>query len=509
MNRAVVAVVALVAAGGAWFVPWSKDAAAGQVPTHELFTVQRTDLRISLTESGTMVAKDSQKVSAKIRNESKLTWLVEEGKEVKQGDVVAKLDEAPAKKLVEEVQLEILQTEANLKTALTERDIQKVEGAANERKAVIALDKARKEAEKYTEGEAPQARRKLEVAVKDAETKFVRCKKKLDDSKKLLDQNFIKKSEYEDNEIEFESVSVMRESANKDLELFDKYTLPMTVTEHEVKVADAQRELDSAKKRAESTLGQKEVAVQQVEKRLKVLQDQLKERTEDLDNMTLKAPCPGLVVHGDPQQPWYREHIKVGGQVYGGYTLCTVPDLRVMQVRLQIHEADISKLKTGLKATITTDSYPGMLLAGEVTKIASVANGNEDWGGSSEVKKFAVEVTIEMKELQLRPGISAKVEIQVDVREKALFVPLQSVFAEDGAHWCYVQLPGKAPARRKVTIGSANDNYIEITEGLVEGEQVLLYNPLLPKAGPAARDASANPPANAPAPAAAPPKKGP
>lgn len=486
MNRIAIAAATLAAAGGAWFFPWSKEAvAAGAVPARDLFTVRRADLRITLTENGTMVAKDSQKVAAKIRNESKIVWLVEEGKDVKEGDVVCKLDEAPAKKLVEDVQLEILQTEANLKTAVTERDIQKVEGAANERKATIGLDKARKEAEKYTDGEAPQARRKLEVALTDAETKFVRVRKKLEDSEKLLKQNYIKKTEYEDNEIEFRSVKVQLESAQKELELYDKYTFPMTTTEHESKVADAERELDNAKKRAESTLGQKEVAVQQVEKRLKMLRDQLKEREEDLANMTMKAPCPGLVVYGDPQQPWYRERVKVGNQIYGGHTVCTVPDLRVMQVRLQIHEADISKLKTGLRATVTTDSYPGMLLDGEITKIASVANGNEDWGGSSEVKKFAIEVTMQTKDLQLRPGVSAKVEIHVDVREKALFVPLQCVFAEDGAHWCHVQEAGKPPTTRKVGIGAANDNYLEILDGLQEGEQVLLYNPLLPETGPA------------------------
>lgn len=103
--------------------------------------------------------------------------------------------------------------------------------------------------------------------------------------------------------------------------------------------------ISTARKRAESTLGQKEVAVQQVEKRLKVQQDQLKERKEDLENMIVKAPSPGLVVYGDPHEPWYRERTKVGGQIYGGFTLLTIPDLRVMQVKLQIHEADISKIR--------------------------------------------------------------------------------------------------------------------------------------------------------------------
>jgi hypothetical protein len=69
------------------------------------------------------------------------------------------------------------------------------------------------------------------------------------------------------------------------------------------------------------------------------------------------------------------------------------------------------------------------------------------------------------------------------VRENALYVPLQSVFAEDGEQWCHVQPPGKPPEKRKIKIGAANDNYTEVLDGLQDGEQVLLYNPLLPEGG--------------------------
>jgi HlyD family secretion protein len=262
----------------------------------------------------------------------------------------------------------------------------------------------------------------------------------------------------------------------------------MAIADAENKVTDAIREVETAKKRGEASLGQKTVAVQQVEKRLKVQQDQLKERQADLENMTMKAPCPGIVVHGNPHEYWNRERIKVGSSIYGGFTVCTIPDLRVMQVKLQVHEADISKLKTGLKATISTDSYPGQLFDGEVSKIATVASGNNDWGGSSEVKKFDVEVTMQTPEVKLRPGISAKCEIHVEVREKALYVPLQSVFVEEGEAFCHVQGAGGPPHKRRIVVGKSNDNYMEVTEGLNEGDLVLLYNPLLPDAGGKAKD---------------------
>ncbi len=489
MNKTILVVVGLALGGGAFFVPWSsQEASAAEPSARELFAVRRDDLKVTITENGTMVAKKSQKLSAKIRGESKLLFLVEEGKEVPEGEVVCRLDDTQMKAQVEQVQLDILQTEANLKTARTELEIQTGEGAAALTKANVAFERAKKEIEKYRDGEAPQERRKLEVALKDTETTYNRAQKELEDSKKLLEQNYIKKSELEDSQIAFERATVQKESAEVGLRMFDKYTFPMAMTDLETKLADAEREVATAQKRGESQLGQKSVGVTQVEKRLKVQSDQLKERQTDLTNMEIKAPCPGIVVYGDPQQPWYNERLKIGGMIYGGQTVMTIPDLRVMQVKLQIHEADISKLKVGLLATVTTDSYPGLQLEGEVTKIATVAGGgNGEWGGSSEVKKFDVEITLKAGSERMRPGISAKAEIHIETRSKTLFVPLQTVFAEDGVHYCHVQVPGKPATKRKIDVGTSNDTYLEILDGLAEGEKVLLYNPMLPESGEASK----------------------
>src|SRR5439155_26078487 len=94
MSRKLPVVLAALALGGtALFVPWSSAAAAGtEVSPRELFAVRRDDLDISITENGTIVAKDSQKVLAKINGEAKITFLVEEGKNVAEGEVVCRLD---------------------------------------------------------------------------------------------------------------------------------------------------------------------------------------------------------------------------------------------------------------------------------------------------------------------------------------------------------------------------------------------------------------------------------
>src|SRR4029077_9706823 len=127
---------------------------------------------------------------------------------------------------------------------------------ANGAKATVALERARKELEKYRDGEAPQERRKLEVAIKDTETEFNRAQKNLADSRLLLEQNYIKKSELEDHQIIFEKTTVQKEGAELALKIFDKYTCPMQLTDLQTKLADAERDVTTVQKRGESTLGQ-------------------------------------------------------------------------------------------------------------------------------------------------------------------------------------------------------------------------------------------------------------
>src|SRR5262245_50739858 len=263
--------------------------------------------------------------------------------------------------------------------------------------------------------------------------------------------------------------------------MFEKYTLPMGTRAKEVAVSDAEREKSNADKRAESTLRQKEVAVEQNDKKLTMLNKQLDKAQKEIAKMTIKAPIPGIVLYGDPDEPWYRDNIKLGGEVWGGMTLFTLPDLRVMQVKLQVHEADINKLKEGQTAKVSMDTYPGVILDGDITRIASIADSGQDrWNRDPEVKKFTVEITLKGgEELRLKPGISAKAEIFIDKRESTVYVPLQCVSLEEGKHLCWVQEGTGEPKCLEVTPGLSNDNYLEILSGLEPGQKVLLYNPRL------------------------------
>ncbi len=447
------------------------------------YTVRRGTLNVTLTETGNLVAQKSEKIKPEFRGSGKITFLVPEGEAVKKDDVLIKFDTKDAEKALEELEMQLLSKQTELEGNRTQLEVTKIENVTKIEGAKVALAKAEKELERYEQGDAPQEMRKLEIALADAMTQYNKAKKKLEDSRKLIELKYINQAELEDHEIAFRKAEVQKDEADLGIKLHNKYTLPMTTAEKKNAVEEQRRALETAEKRATTEVAEKTVRVQQSEKAVRQLEERIEQAKEDLAGMELKAPADGIVVYGDPKQPWYRQEVKIGGSVYRGYTVMTIPILSVMQVKLEVHEADISKVKQGLTALITMDTYPGLVLEGEVAKVALIAGGSDPYGNSN-VKKFDVEITVP-NEHELKPGISAKAEIQIDTLEEVVYVPLQCVFLEGGERFVHVA-NGSEVERRAVEVGLSSDVYIEVSKGLEAGEKVLLYHPKL--AAPDSRD---------------------
>jgi len=491
-------VLAICAVGGAvlWRATSSPARLGPAIAAEALYTVQRGKLTVTITENGTLMAKNSEKIMSQSQRGGKITFLIEEGMTVEPNEVLCRLDTTDLETMQQQLELDIVKTDADRDTAATELEIQKSENVATIEKAKIALTKAQKDREKYTDGDAPKEQRNLEVSIKEAETKHSRAQKKLEDSKMLLEQDYINKSDLEQDQIDYERAEIQLVSARRDLEIFNIYTRPMMMTDKESAVSDAPRALDNADKRAHSTQRQREVAVESQQVRLTSLKKRLEDTKKEIENFTIRAPSPGIVLYGDPSQPWYRSELKLGAQIWGGMPLFTIPDRRVMQVQVQVHEADINVVKEGQIANITMDTYPGLVLSGAVTKVAQVAgNGGGGGGDSGEVKKFTVSLTLDSTGGQeLKPGISAKAAIFIEERDDVLFVPLQCVFLDEGTHYCYVMRDGDKPERVRIKPELSNDTYTQIVEGVAVGDRVLLYNPQLeqqPSSGSPSSDDSA------------------
>ena len=142
-----------------------------------------------------------------------------------------------------------------------------------------------------------------------------------------------------------------------------------------------------------------------------------------------------------------------------------------MQVKTAVHESVLDRIKKGLKASIRVDAFPDRQYHGTVQSVAVLP----DQGGwlSSDTKVYSTIVTIDQEVEQLKPGMTAVVEIHVDRLQNVLAVPVQAIVQVGQETWVYLDRSGR-PQRQHVRLGATNDKFVEISEGMSEGDRVVL-----------------------------------
>lgn len=213
-----------------------------------------------------------------------------------------------------------------------------------------------------------------------------------------------------------------------------------------------------------------------------------KESLNNLNKTTIYAPMDGIVSVMNVEKG---EKV-VGTLQMAGTEMMRIADFGDMEVRVDVSESEIGRVREGQYATVEVDAYPGRKFSGYVTKVASSSKGIGSFSGLSadQATNFVVNVRIDRnsyKELEtlnnrpFRPGMSATVDIQTNYVENALTAAVQAVTTRDDTTgttseaWEVVFLVkgGKAELRR-VRTGIQNDTYIHITEGVEDGEEVIV-----------------------------------
>lgn len=197
----------------------------------------------------------------------------------------------------------------------------------------------------------------------------------------------------------------------------------------------------------------------------KALADMVRART-NLGYATIYSPIDGVVLS---------RAVDEGQTVAASFstpTLFTIAnDLTKMQVIANVDEADIGQVEVGQKVTFDVDAYPEDVFQGEVTQVRLEATT------TSNVVTYEVVINAPNPELKLKPGLTANVTIRTLERNGVLTVPSKALkfrnasAADEKSVW--VERAGEA-CRVPVTVGYDDRVDVEITEGLKEGEDVLI-----------------------------------
>jgi HlyD family secretion protein len=446
--------------------------AEGIVP-EAIFKARRGDLLISVNENGYLKAKNSVHIEPQFQREATITWLVPEGKTVEKDELLAEFDKTDLENQIDDLERQLIQQKTDLEAAQAELEIQRRDSDASVESAKFNVKITELKLERYLNGDRPNEKRKFTLASDKAHSEFDRATERFRQVPDLAQQGFITKIQEEEERIRLREAEINKDSADKELELFERYTAPMEEEQLRANVKDAERVKQNAEEKKEISVKEKETRVSRADSQVKQTEQRLDKLKKELGFMTIKAPQPGVVHYGDPAEPWNRDNVKVGNRFYRGNTLLTLPDLREMQVLVNIHEADIDLVKLEQVVDVTVEAVKERVFKGKVTRVAQVANS--DWMESAN-KTFQIEITMDPIDVDLRSGISAHVEIQVERLADALHVPVHAVIAENGKHFCFAP-KGSTWEQRDVEIGKSNAHYVEVTKGLEVGDAVMLYDP--------------------------------
>ncbi len=218
-------------------------------------------------------------------------------------------------------------------------------------------------------------------------------------------------------------------------------------------------------------------AMEQSQISVEVQRARISKQRENLDKTTILAPHDGMVSNLDitPGQ------VVIGaGSGNSGTTLMKVNDLSQMIVQANLNEFDVAKIALSTPAQLSFDSLPELKLEGKLFYISpsGITSGTSSAASlSTALRVFPIKVSFEAPGKSIRPGISANISMVIARAEQALSVPISAVFIEGRERFMFVRDAAGKFSRKAVGTGINNDGYIEITEGVSEGDEVSLVRP--------------------------------
>jgi len=191
--------------------------------------------------------------------------------------------------------------------------------------------------------------------------------------------------------------------------------------------------------------------------------------TEELGFTTIRSPITGIVLSREVEIGSAVSSILTMGA--GATPVLTLGDMNDVYVKGEVSETDIGKVKVGLPARITVETYKDKVFHGKVYKIAPLGKEKDN------VTSFEVRVSVDNPEGLLLANMSANAEVILEEHKNVLTVP-EGAVVYDEKKQTLVEIPDatteKGRKKIPVKLGIATGTKAEVMAGLKEGDRVIL-----------------------------------
>ena len=442
--------------------------------------VRRGAFDITVPASGELAALKQIEIHNRLETRAVITEITEEGKLVKAGDILLRFNDEELRSKTKDAEEAVIGAQNDMDSALADLEINENNSESEVAKAQLKVELADLALKGWREGEVVTARQDLALAKQIAEMNFNRLQQRFEASERLYEKEFISLDEFKQDEIALVEAEARLKQTELDSQVYEKYTYVKERKQKESDLRQAQDELVRVQQRQHAEVSKARSNVVSKQRQLASKQDRLKKYQQQLEYCTITAPQDGLVVHATSLQN-YRymmsggQSLQVGTELYRNQLAMVLPDTSQMVAEVKVTESLSGLIEPGQRAIVTSDALPDVVLRGEVLSIGVMAQA----GGWSDPNRRDYTVKIKLTEgndLGLKPSMRCTAEINVRRIEDSLFVPIQAVFRTGPVS--YVYLPqGSGFAQRRVQLGEASELFLQILDGLTEGDVVLLREP--------------------------------
>jgi len=420
---------------------------------YALASVCRTDLYPALTASGQVESSKRTVIECELENitigvlgerlwaggSSVLLSIVPEGSMVHRGDILAVLDSSEYEELLRQQKITVERSRADHRQAELDYEI-----------ALLAVSE-------FREGSMTEAIKDFERSVALAESDLARVDDRLEWVRRMKKKGYVAAVQVANEEFNHAQAVFDLGEERAAYRLFTKWTAPraLKILQNDILAAEATLKYQTS--------------------RLNRNLERLAKLEKQVELCTIRAPHDGFVIYVNDERREIR--IEEGMYVRQKQDLMYLPDLDQMEVVAALHESIMPEIAKGMRARVVVEGMPNRRLEGHVTDIAALPTFS--WW--SDVRYFDGKVKLDNPPRGILPGMTAHVEIALNRRDHVLAVPAEAVSQEDGREICYV-VHDDGLDRREVKLGESTQDFLEISEGLHEGEQVVL-KPVLSEVG--------------------------
>lgn len=429
---------------------------------------------------GELEARNKIEVRSPLDNPANIVQIVNEGINVKKGDLLLQLNVEEIENRLKEEELRLIPAEAELVAAQSAYDIQINENASMIRRAELKVTLAELSLRQWVDGDVAKKRQELELGMSKAELELERLAQRYLRSQQLFDEGFVSRDERDRDEVAYiEAISGFN-TARLAREVYEKFEFVKDEKTKQSDLGEAIAELERVSLNNIAELKNKGSRLEQQRTQVGVLRNRIDELKADFAAARILAPADGLVVYATSldRGGWRGGNegpLQIGQQVFSNQLLMILPDTSEMVAAVRVNEALAGRVRPGQQVSVRVDAAGGAVFSGTVESIGVMA----ETGGwrDPNLREYTVRIGLQpIDGVALKPAMRCEGRITLDVVNDAISIPVQGVFNEGPVQFVYTQDGGRW-VKTPVRVGRRSDTQAELRAGISAGTIVLLRDP--------------------------------